>query len=94
VPTLHDVPSLPLHLDEFAPPVTPDQVAMVLGQVARAHTAWWQRPRLGRLDGWQRPQRMFLRYLFGPSDWDVLVADDHGELLSRQSARARTPSRC
>jgi len=62
-------------------PVTADHVALVLEQVATMHAAWWASPRLAAITEWKQPQRTFLKYLFRPKHWDVLVEWTNGDLL-------------
>jgi len=69
-------------------PVTVDQVAAVLTDIAKMHSDWWEDSRLPRYTKWREPQRIFLRYCYRPNHWEELIGCTHGDLLERALGNA------
>lgn len=74
-------------------PVTVDDVAAVLGEIARMHAEWWQSTRLPPYMEWGRAQRMFLKNCHRPTHWEEVIARKHGKLLVQAMVSPETAVR-
>lgn len=80
---LENLPARGVRFATNLAPVTVDQVAAVLTDIAKMHADWWRDSRLPRHRAWREPQRTFLRYCYRPNHWDELLSCKHGDLLER-----------